>query len=123
VQRLLPIAKRVRDAIRLRVAADDGDCGGGGVVRELPKNPNTRPPYSDVYGELSYYVGEMAMLLGVSRKEMGEDEWKRLGWKLAALDQALLRTRAVLDPVTLSDEDWEKAKETAWQVMTKLAGP
>ena len=87
---------------------------------DLPNNPNVRQPYSDVYEELDYYMGQAVMLLGISRDAMGEYEWKRLEWKLKALDQAMLRVRAVLDPLSLTGEDWMKTDKTAFTVMTEL---
>ncbi len=63
----------------------------------------------------------MVEYLGTSRKEMGEAEWEKMGKKLKALDQAMLRTRAVLDPKSLADADWEQAaKEDAFQVAIGL---
>lgn len=89
-------------------------------MRELPKNPNTRPPYSDVYLELDYYTGQIVQYLGISKKDMGNYEWGKLEEYLKRLDQAMLRTRAVLDPVTLNDEEWEKASNhTAFDLFDK----
>ena len=88
-------------------------------MRELPQNPNTRKPYSDVYSELEYYVGQIVGYLNIGRKPT-ESEWKELKRQLQRLDQAMLRARAVLDPVTLSEEEWERAAEhTAFDLFEK----
>lgn len=89
-------------------------------MRELPQNPNTRKPYSDVYMELEYYVSQIVSYINIGRKPT-EYEWKDLREQLQRLDQALLRTRAVLDPITLTDEQWEQAsKYTAFDEVFKL---
>lgn len=89
-------------------------------MRELPKNPNTRQPYSDVNMELVYYTGEIVEYLGMAREKMGEDEWKRLDMKLKALGRAMLRARAVLDPLSLTDQEWETANQDAFALMIEL---
>lgn len=85
-------------------------------MRELPQNPNTRKPYSDVYLELEYYIYQIVGYVNIGRKPT-KQEWKTLREQLQRLDQALLRTRAVLDPITLSDEQWKQAsKHTAFDL-------
>jgi hypothetical protein len=78
-------------------------------MNELPKNPNTRQPYSDVALELDRHVGNVVEFLGVSKEEMGPADWSNLQVHIKRLDQAMLRARAVLDPTTLSDDDWKQA--------------
>jgi hypothetical protein len=92
-----------------------------GPPRELPRNQNTRPPYSDVYMELSYYIYAVTDYLGVSSKAVGTYERNMLGNKLRSLSQAMLRVRAVLDPATLSATEWEQATKTAWDVAKELS--
>lgn len=77
--------------------------------RELPKNPNIRQPYSDVSGDLESNFSSVVEFLGYSRKEMGEADWSNLMSYIERMDQSILRARAVLDPESLEDADWEKA--------------
>ncbi len=38
-------------------------------MKELPRNPNTRPPYSDVYMELDYFVGQFVMMVSMTKEQ------------------------------------------------------
>ena len=78
-------------------------------MTELPKNPNTRQPYSDVAIELDRHMGDVVEFLGFSQAEMSDADRSNLQVHLKRLDQAMLRARAVLDPTTLSDDDWKQA--------------
>lgn len=75
--------------------------------RELPKNPNTRQPYADVSLDLDRLIGDVVCFLDT--RNLSEADKANLTVKLKRLDQAQLRARAVLDPQTLSNEDWEQA--------------
>ncbi len=90
------------------------------MTRELPKNPNTRQPYSDVAEELTVCLGYVTDYLGTSFADMGEKERKMLDVRLKGLYQAVLRCNAVLDPTVLSDAQWEQAKVTAFELMIPL---
>jgi hypothetical protein len=75
-------------------------------MNELPKNPNVRQPYSDVSGDLERIIGDVVEFAGPG---LTNADRHNLKVKLAQLDQAVLRARAVLDPISLSDEDWKQA--------------
>lgn len=76
---------------------------------EIPKNPNVRQPYSDVAGDLNQIQGTIVEFLGVSKAEMGHSDWERLQGLRKRLDWCTLRVRAILDPTSLTDDDWKTA--------------
>lgn len=73
---------------------------------ELPRNPNVRQPYSDVSGDLEELVGDIVEFCG---EPLSAADRHNLSVKLRRLDQAILRARAVLDPSSLTPEEWDKA--------------
>ncbi len=90
------------------------------MTRELPKNPNTRQPYSDVSLELEVCLGYVTDYLGTAYKDMGDKERKMLDIRLQGLYRAVLRASAVLDPEPMTDAQWELAKVTAFELMIPL---
>lgn len=85
-------------------------------MRELPKNPNTRQPYSDVYQELSDTIGSVVEFLGVSRDDLSHGDKESLDKYMRQLDQASLRVQAVLDPDALTDVEWTQAQISTWDI-------
>jgi hypothetical protein len=79
-------------------------------MKELAKNPNTRQPYSDVSGDLDRIVGNVVEFLGVAKSDYSDGDETNLNKYLRQLDQAILRARAVLDPTSLTDEEWTQAQ-------------
>lgn len=96
------------------------------MTREFPKNPNVRPPYSDIQGEVDVYIGDLVNAWADLRersKDYDEDEQKAGNIRLHVIQQVLLRVRAVLDPDSMSEEDWQQAiAKDSYQVALELQG-
>ena len=80
------------------------------MEKVLTKNPNVRQPYSDVYGDLDSVVGNVVEFLGVAISDYSLGDEANLNAYMANLEQAMLRVRAVLDPESLTDDEWVKAQ-------------
>jgi hypothetical protein len=93
------------------------------VIRELSKNPNVRQPYSDVQEELQLFVGGLTdSLLDKCNPLLTDDERSRLTTEMMLANQALLRARAVLDPESLSDDEWALASEPTTKMAVRIRG-
>jgi hypothetical protein len=90
------------------------------MSRELPQNPNTRKPYSDVQIEVDVHVRGLIEVL-VGQLHVTDELHRRIiNRRIRVAERALLRVRAVLDPITLSDEDWENTKQSAHALSVEL---